>query len=307
MSDFAVVTVIHDSARELERLLSAIETFFLPLPQVVVVDSGSGDDGAQVALRFGAELVTLEGNRGFGAGCNAGLERVWASVTALLNPDIEPLDAGLLSLVDEARGRDALLVPRLLNADGSVQDSAHPRPGTLEALVPAAFPRPLLPGRLRRRYEPWRSTEPREVGWAIAACLVARTALLRSLGPFDPRAFMFYEDLELCLHAADAGAPTLLRPEVALRHLGGTSVRRALAGRSLELGARRRREVMGDRGRLALALDDAAQGVTFGTRALGRALLRRGGAYERAQLRALRAARGLETAAASRTRTPGSD
>jgi hypothetical protein len=31
--------------------------------------------------------------------------------------------------------------------------------------------------------------------------------------------------------------------------------------------------------------------VTFGTRAAGRTLLRRGGAYEREQLRALRAAR----------------
>jgi N-acetylglucosaminyl-diphospho-decaprenol L-rhamnosyltransferase len=55
--------------------------------------------------------------------------------------------------------------------------------------------------------------------------------------------------------------------------------------------ARRRREVMAGRGRLALALDDAAQAVTFGSRAAGRTLLRRGGAYEREQLRALRAAR----------------
>jgi N-acetylglucosaminyl-diphospho-decaprenol L-rhamnosyltransferase len=48
---------------------------------------------------------------------------------------------------------------------------------------------------------------------------------------------------------------------------------------------------MAGRGRLALALDDAAQAVTFGSRAAGRTLLRRGGAYEREQLRALRAAR----------------
>lgn len=306
MSELAVVTVIHDSARELERLLASIDTFFHPLPHVVVVDNGSRDDGAELARRFGAELVSMDGNPGFGAGCNAGLERVSAPVTALLNPDIELLDAGLLTLVAEARERDALFVPRLLNADGSTQDSAHPRPGTFEALVPAALPRPLLPPRLRRRYEPWRSAESREVGWAIAACIVARTALLRSLGPFDPRAFMFYEDLELCLRAADAGAPTLLRPQVALRHLGGTTVRRALAGGALELGARRRREVMGARGRLPLALDDAAQALTFGSRALGRALLRRGGAYERAQVRALRAARRPGPASAGGARVPGS-
>jgi N-acetylglucosaminyl-diphospho-decaprenol L-rhamnosyltransferase len=290
VSDFAIVTVIHNSAAELERLLASIERYLEPRPQLVVVDSGSGDGGAELARDHDAEVIVLDGNRGFGAASNAGLERVTAPVTALVNPDVELLDDGLAQLADEAAGRNALLVPRLINADGSVQDSAHPPPGTLESLIPAAVPRPLLPGALRRRYEPWRSTQPRAVGWAIAACMVARTELLRRAGPFDPAAFLFYEDLELCMRAADLGAPTLLRPGVRMRHLGGTSVARALGDRALEISARRRREVMARRGRRALVLDDLAQAVTYGTRAAGRTLLRRGGAYERAQLRALRSA-----------------
>jgi N-acetylglucosaminyl-diphospho-decaprenol L-rhamnosyltransferase len=290
MSDFTIVTVIHNSAAELERLLASIERHLEPSPQLVVVDSGSADEGAERAREHGAEVVVLAGNRGFGAASNAGLERVSTPVTALVNPDVELLDDGILELVDEAAGRYALLVPRLLNADGSVQDSAHPLPGTIEGLIPAGVPRPLLPGPLRRRYEPWRSTRPRTVGWAIAACMVARTDLLRRAGPFDPTAFLFYEDLELCLRAADLGAPTLLRPAVRVRHLGGTSVARALGDSALEISAKRRREVIARRGRRALVLDDVAQAVTYGTRAAGRALLGRGGAYERAQLRALRSA-----------------
>ena len=292
MTDFALVTVVHNSAGELEDLLASVERFLEPPPRVVVVDSGSRDRGPGVARSHGAELVTLDGNLGFGAGCNAGLELVEEPVTVLINPDVELLDAELRQLVREAAGRDALLAPRLLNGDGSTQDSAHPLPGTLEAFIPAAVPRPLLPGPLRRRYEPWRSTSGCPVGWVIAACLVARTALLRRLGPFDPKAFLFYEDMDLCLRARDAGVPTLLRPEVAVRHRGGTTVTRALAGRDAELRAQRRREVMAKRGRLRLALDDGAQAVTFASRAATRTLLGRGGAYERAQLRALRTARG---------------
>ena len=227
MSGFAVVTVIHNSEAELERLLSSINRFLNPAPQVVVVDSGSSDEGVAVARRHGAEVVELDDNRGFGAGCNAGIDRVRAPVTALLNPDIELLDDSLWRLVDEAGAVDALIAPRLLNPDGSVQDTAHPRPGTVEALVPAALPRPLLPGPVRRRYEPWRDSVPRRVGWAIAAALVARTDTLRRLGPFNPTAFLFYEDLDLCLRAADIGIPTLLRPGVELRHVGGASVGRS--------------------------------------------------------------------------------
>jgi N-acetylglucosaminyl-diphospho-decaprenol L-rhamnosyltransferase len=291
MSQLAVVTVVHDSADDLERLLTSLDRFARPAPRVIVVDSGSRDRGPDVARRSGAELVTLPGNLGFGAGCNAGMARVEEPVTALLNPDVELLDGGLAKIAREASQRDALFVPRLLNSDGSVQDSAHPKPGTVEALLPALVPKPLLPSALRRRYEPWRSAKPRRVGWAIAACVVARTDLLRRLGPFDQTAFLFYEDLDLCLRAHDAGVPTILRPDVVLRHRGGTSVDRALAGRTLELKAKRRRAVMAGRGRGPLLLDDASEWLTYATRAIGRTVLRRGGEYERAQLRALSAAR----------------
>ncbi len=291
MTAFSLVTVIHDSEQDLERLLASVERALDPRPRLLVADSGSSDGGAEVALRHGAEVIDLGGNRGFGTGCNAALEHVEDPVTALVNPDVELLDDGLARLAREAGSTRALLAPRLLNADGSTQDSAHPVPGTVESLVPAAVPRFLLPGPLRRRYEPWRSDRPRPVGWAVGACIVAPTALLRELGPFDPSIFLFYEDLDLCLRAADKGVPTLLRPHVGLRHRGGTSVGRALRGRDAEMRASRRREVMARRGRARLALDDIGQAVTFGTRAAGRTLLRRGGAYERGQLAALSAAR----------------
>jgi N-acetylglucosaminyl-diphospho-decaprenol L-rhamnosyltransferase len=291
LTSFALVTVMHDSAEDVARLLTSVERRLDPRPRVVAVDSGSSDRGPHLAREHGAQVIVLGANSGFGAGCNKAVERVGEAVTVLVNPDVELLDGGLARLAEDAAGAEALLAPRLLNTDGTVQDSAHPPPGTFEALIPAAVPRFLLPGPLRRHYEPWRSSRPRPVGWAVAACIAARTDLLRRLGPFDPDVFLFYEDLDLCLRAADAGVPTVLRPDVAVRHSGGASVGRALRGRDAEIRARRRREVMAGRGRLPLALDDAAQALTFGTRAAGRALLRRGGAYERDQLRALLAAR----------------
>ena len=112
---------------------------------MIVVDSGSTDGGAALARDWGAEVVEMEGNPGFGAANNAGLELVREPVTALVNPDVELLDDGLGRLAELAAAHEALEVPRLLNADGSVQDSAHPVPGTLEAFVPALVPRPLLP------------------------------------------------------------------------------------------------------------------------------------------------------------------
>ena len=141
-------------------------------------------------------------------------------------------------------------MPRLLNPDGSVQRSAHPLPGTAGALLPALVHAPLLPEPLRERVEPYRAERPRSVGWAIAACLAARTDVLRRLGPFDARQFLFFEDMDLCLRARAAGIPTVLDPRVRIRHLGGHATGPAYAGEPHELLARRRREVVAaNRGR----------------------------------------------------------
>lgn len=286
MTSFAIVTVIHDSEPELPLLLDSIARLPEPLPRVIVVDSGSSDRGPELAAESGAEVIRLDGNPGFGAGNNAGLERVTEPVTAFVNPDVELLDGGLSRLALDASGGGALLAPRLLNADGSVQDSAHPLPGRVETLIPALLPRRLLP----TRFEPWRSHSTREVGWAVAACILGRTDELRALGPFDPDAFLFYEDMELCLRARRAGIRTLLRPDVAVRHLGGASTSRALSDGDLDLRARRRREVVGHEGRGRLLIDDVAEALTFGLRGAAKALVG-GGQLERRRLGALLRAR----------------
>jgi N-acetylglucosaminyl-diphospho-decaprenol L-rhamnosyltransferase len=287
VTPFAIVTVIHDSEAELPLLLDSIERLPEPRPRVIVVDSGSTDGGAALAAARGAEVIDLDGNRGFGAGCNAGIERVTEPVTAFVNPDVELLDDGLARLARAAAAGGALIAPRLRGADGSVQDSAHPLPGRVGGLLPALLPRRLLP----TRYEPWRGEDAREVGWAVAACILGRTEELRALGPFDPSAFLFYEDMELCLRARRAGMPTILRPDVSVRHLGGASTGRALTEESdLELRARRRRHVVATEGRARLAIDDLSEALTFGLRAAAKSLAG-GGQLERRRLRALMRAR----------------
>ena len=288
---FTAVIVLHDSEPELRALLASIDAHLPQRPQLVIVDTGSRDGGPDLAADCGAEVVALAGNPGFGAANNAGVERARHEVTVLLNPDCELIDASLLVLATLARAHPhALHAPRLLNPDGSVQRSVHPLPGTVGSLLPALMHPPLLPRDLRNRAEPHRADTARTVGWAIAACLGASTATLRRLGPFDLAVHLFAEDLELALRARTAGIPTVLHPGLRLRHLGGHSTLRG--GEPFDLLARRRREAIGSTlGRRALALDDLAQALTFGTRAAGHTLLGGDAQRPRRQLAALARAR----------------
>ncbi|HEX8086124.1 MAG TPA: glycosyltransferase [Solirubrobacteraceae bacterium] len=269
MTAFDVVTVIHNSAPQLTRLLESIERHAKEA-RVIVVDTGSTDDGAERAREWAAEVIELDHNPGFGSANNLGVQSARHDVTALLNPDVELLDDGLRTLVERAGTTAALLAPRLLNEDGTIQDSAHPAPGTWREVGRALTPPPL-------QRPPWRSEQRRRVGWATAAALVARTDTLKRLGPFDPHAFLWYEDMDLCLRAERVE----LHPDVTLRHTGGHST-----GEDYEERARRRRQVVAQRrGRRAQALDDLAQAITFARAAPFKP-------RARAQLRALRRARG---------------
>jgi GT2 family glycosyltransferase len=271
--------------------LRSFDAHLAARPQVIVVDSGSRDAGADLARRWGAEVIVLDGNPGFGAACNAGLAGVREPVTVLLNPDCELVDGSLPRLAALATAhRDALHAPRLLNPEGSVQRSVHPRPGTLGALLPALVHPRVLPRPIRERAEPHRAQSARTVGWAIAACLAAATGTLTALGPFDPAVHLFAEDMELGLRARTRGVPTVLHPDLRIIHTGGHATLRD--GEPLELIARRRREAVGATlGPRAQALDDVAQALTFATRAAGHALLGGDAARPRAQLAALRRVR----------------
>ena len=146
----ALVTVTHDSERELGALLASAKRH-LPGARVVVVDSGSSDGSAALARTQGATVIELGENVGYGRASNAGVAAVTEDVVVLVNPDVELLDGSLAALAAELAegGPERLLAPLVLLPDGSRQDAAQAEPGTGAALAIALAPPALMPGPLR--------------------------------------------------------------------------------------------------------------------------------------------------------------
>lgn len=291
----SLVTVSHNSQRDLAGLLTSAMRH-LPGAQVVVVDNGSSDRSVEVARGWpGVSTVALEENVGFGRACNLGLREVRAPATALVNPDVELLDDSLLGLVFEALREDRpqrLLAPLVLNDDGTPQDSVHPAPVSLPDLIRSPVPPAVIPPPLGASMWPWRSARPRRVGWAVGCALVASTATLRRLGPFDETIFLYGEDLELGLRAAQTGVQTWFWPTARVVHHGAHAARVQFGGEPFDRLARARHEVVVRRlGTRRAALDDRAQAVTFGSRLVLKRALGLPAQRERRQLRALRALR----------------
>ena len=292
----ALVTVTHNSRGELERLLATVDSH-LPEAAVVVADSGSSDGSVAAARAWAGKATVIEAgaNLGYGRASNLGVEAVDAPVTVIVNPDVELVDRSLGRLAAELTREDAperILAPMVLLADGTRQDSAQRAPASAAMAVAAVLPPAALPAPLRTRLDPWRGASPRPVAWAVGCCLAARTGTLRRLGPFDERIFLYGEDLELGLRAAQHGVRTWFWPDARVVHHRAHSTAAAFGGEHFELLARQRRAVVQERlGSRRRALDDVIQLATFADRAALRALTRRPRARERAQLAALRRVR----------------
>jgi GT2 family glycosyltransferase len=199
------------------------------LRHVVLVDSGSGDGGAQrLAAEFAKiEVIPLEENHGFAHAADRGASEGQEPHLLLLNPDtvVTPGSLGRLVALLADRPGVAGAVPLLENMDGEPQHQWQLR--HLPTVSRLALG---LPG---RRFSASVPSSPIEVPQPAAAAWLVRRVAWEDLGGLDPTfAPAWWEDVDFCSRLgsrlADPDFPFeegfFLQPSARLRHVGGTSV-----------------------------------------------------------------------------------
>ena len=74
--DISIVIPVYNEADNLEKLLGKIQALKLPQAEIIVVDDGSTDKTAEIALKAGASLVRHPYNIGNGAAVKSGMRIV---------------------------------------------------------------------------------------------------------------------------------------------------------------------------------------------------------------------------------------
>jgi GT2 family glycosyltransferase len=253
------VIVSWNASRELPACLASLAGDAPLLREVVVVDNASSD-GTPALLRERhpeVRLIETGANLGFAAGCNRGLAEVRSPFALLLNPDAELRPGALAELMRVLASQpDAALVgPRTLNADGTVQLSWGPE------LSPATEWRQRSRVRGVRDRDPQvleeverESRRPAEPDWVSGACLLARTEALDAVGRFDAGYFLYEEDVDLCLRLRRAGWRILFHPDAEVVHHLGRSAAQAPGRVRLDYQRSHLRYYRRHRGRLDRAL-----------------------------------------------------
>jgi GT2 family glycosyltransferase len=224
MADVSVVVVTYDALPWVERCLESVRRF-----ETIVVDHGSTDGTLElVRERFPEVRIVEQPNLGFGAGNNAGMRVARGRYWLLLNSDAWVVDGGVESLADfaDAHPEAAVVGPRLVNPDGTLQRSVRGEPTLWRLATEYLFIRKLAPRspRLNPLYVGgFDHDRVREADWLSAAALLVRREAADAVGLFDESFFMFGEEVDWLTRFRRAGWSVLFTPEAEVVHVGGAS------------------------------------------------------------------------------------
>jgi len=191
------------------------------------VDNASTDGSAEmVRAQFpNARLIVNESRQGFAQNHNQVLRRAQGRYWLILNEDTylvnDAVDqmAAFMDQHPEAGGVNC----RILNPDGSLQDSCFLRPAVLSAALTALPGRARWPPWMQGRYPPQRYAAPFEPDCFRGACFMVRAAAMQQVGLFDERFLIFYEETDLCLRLKRDGWHLFYLPEPTIVHYGSAT------------------------------------------------------------------------------------
>jgi GT2 family glycosyltransferase len=220
----SVVVVTYDARPWIEQCLESVQAV-----ETVVVDNGSTDGtGAFVREQFPAVRLIEQENRGLAAGWNAGIAATRGRWVLILNADAWLVGDALerLVAVGDAHPDVAVVGPKLLNEDGTLQRSVRGFPTRWRLATEYLYLRKLAPGTelLNGFYAGgFDHASEREADVVMGACMLVRRAAIDEVGLLDEGFFLFSEETDWCYRFAQAGWKTLFTPVAECVHVGGAS------------------------------------------------------------------------------------
>lgn len=230
MLDVSVIMVSYNTIgmtkKALNHLLSSLHNLEI---EVFIVDNDSKDHSADVLRHEYPNINLIENNLnvGFGRANNQALPHIKGRYVLLLNTDafVEPDTVAKTVEYMDANPRCGILGVRLIGRDGELQPSCR------------FFPTPwnifLSRSGLKRFFKhaklvddmSWDHASVRDCDWVPGCYYLARKEMINQVGLFDPRYFLYYEEVDHCFAAKCAGWKVTFFPYTSVVHLGGESAK----------------------------------------------------------------------------------
>jgi GT2 family glycosyltransferase len=204
--DVTIITVNYHSSALIHDMEARVAE--LGGCELIVADNS----GEFVASRASTRVIDCKENLGFGRACNLAARQTRSARLLFLNPDVGLDVDALARFLDDPRSDGRSIVgPAIIDGAGRVPTI---RRGGRFGL---SYRRLALP------IESLAHDAALPVLYVSGACMLLSKALFDELNGFCEDIFLYAEDLELCIRAAQAGTPIAMLTGVRINHAGGRS------------------------------------------------------------------------------------
>ena len=208
------------------RLLAATARMSI---KIVIVDNASTDNSvALIKSRFpGCTLIANKTNIGFGRANNQALALAEGRYVLLLNTDafVSPDTVDKTIAYMDAHPRCGILGVKLVDQHGVPQPSARYFPTPWNQFLWRTGLNRLITNVRMVDDMTWDHASIRQCDWVPGCYYLVRKLLIDQIGLFDPRYFLYYEEVDHCYSAKKAGWDVVCFPDTTVIHLGGESAK----------------------------------------------------------------------------------
>lgn len=195
--------------------------------KLFLIDNSPNRNAADVLMsKANVEYIHAGANLGFGKGHNIALRyaKEQSDYHLILNADVD-FDPKVLEDMIAYMARNVqigLLAPKVLNPDGTLQHTARLLPTPFYLFFRRFVPLELIKERMNQKFElkGYDIHEPVEIPFFIGCFLLLRTTVLEKVEGYDPRYFMYMEDIDL-VRRIYAHYKTIYYPLCSITHKHG--------------------------------------------------------------------------------------
>ncbi len=197
--------------------------------KIAIIDNASRDNSvALIKNEFpDCHLIANPTNVGFARANNQALNLVEGRYVLLLNTDAFVSADTIYKTIAymDSHPRCGILGVRLVGRDGALQPSARYFPTPWNLFLARTGLHRLFSGVRMVDDMAWDHASVRQCDWVPGCYFLVRKAVIDQIGLFDPRYFLYYEEIDHCLAARKAGWEVTFFADTTVVHVGGESAK----------------------------------------------------------------------------------
>jgi GT2 family glycosyltransferase len=234
--NLSIITVTWNSANLIREQIKSVWAGCKNISfEQIIVDNGSFDNTVNIIEKefSHVKLIKSSKNLGFAAANNLGASFAQGEFLLFLNPDMRVTEGSLDIMLDWIRKNPqaGLASCKLLDEHGNLNTDALPRrfPTVWDQLaiilkLPHLFPKILD----KYLFKDFNADIEQEVDSVRGSFMIMRREVYKKLGwAFDPRYFIWFEDVDLCREVKKMGLKVMYTPIISCIDYIGQSFRKA--------------------------------------------------------------------------------